>query len=162
MPLMNPALTPTQHFPLHWERTDKTTRAFESVTAREEIVKQFDLQDAQGEAVDAKSSVHKKPPHAALFYSTIDIRATQHNEPVGNVNRTSWILADAAAKPLLALDRTQWDGVTKQPSSRQKFHVPFFPEGEWIDIVVNNGDDKGHPFHIVRTLEQIVGLGPRS
>lgn len=146
---MNPALTTTQHFPFRWDHTPASSLL---LTREDKIAKQFDLQDAQGETIDPKSGVHEKPSNAALFYTTIDIRAKQNNQPVGSVNHTSWILADPAAPPLLALDRTKWDGVTKQPSSRQKLHVPFFHEDEWIDVVVNNGDDKGHPFHIVRSF----------
>jgi hypothetical protein len=38
-------------------------------------------------------------------------------------------------------ERGMWD--QNQP-------VPGVEVGRWVDIVVNNLDDRGHPFHLVR------------
>lgn len=61
--------------------------------------------------------------------------------PVGYMNQTNW---KPQPEPLISLPREQWDEHQFMPEIRAK--------DNWVDIVVNNLDEKGHPFHLVRTI----------
>jgi FtsP/CotA-like multicopper oxidase with cupredoxin domain len=66
--------------------------------------------------------------------------AINSNRPKGSINHTTWAVSERFT-PLLALERLTW------PADPE----PFIPEtdgAEWIDIVLNNFDDRGHPFHL--------------
>jgi FtsP/CotA-like multicopper oxidase with cupredoxin domain len=74
------------------------------------------------------------------LYTTITYLAINSERPKGTINHTSWSLTERLASPLLAIDRDEWPG---DPA-------PFIPSSdgaEWVDIVINNVDDNGHPFH---------------
>jgi hypothetical protein len=81
-------------------------------------------------------------------------RASNSNKPVGLTTHTSWIgPSDPFGLPLLSLpNRDSWGTVGVQPTPAQKLHVPWFREigvDRWIEVVLNNVDDKEHPFHLV-------------
>lgn len=150
MQIVNPALDPVQSFPISWPVSESES----SRDKRDDgtIAKQFDLHDAQGESLQASSPVHTKPDNLAVLYASLSIRSINNNHPTGDVNHTAWVLADPNAKPMLALDRADWGNVTKQPSPIQLFKVPYFEDGGWMDLVINNMDDRGHPFHMVSEI----------
>jgi len=57
---------------------------------------------------------------------------------------------------LIELDREEYDVHQLIP------YVPIGREGttgKWVDIVVNNLDEKGHPFHLVRRMLSGVQRG---
>jgi hypothetical protein len=60
------------------------------------------------------------------------------NVPMGFMNTTNWI---PQAEPLVQVPRSEWD--------RHQFVHEIKSSSEWVDIVINNLDDKGHPFHLV-------------
>jgi hypothetical protein len=76
-----------------------------------------------------------------LLYTKIEILSEFRNIPIGFINRTSWGMTRASPLPLLALNRHGWG----------KAFVPRIDSGPnvWVDIVLNNMDDRGHPFHLV-------------
>ena len=68
------------------------------------------------------------------------------NKPKGFMNHTSWQAQSSPNLPLLALPRSSWD-VNQL--------IPWIPpvdpksgQAQWVDIVLNNLDDGGHPFHL--------------
>ena len=77
----------------------------------------------------------------------MEILARLGNVPVGFINRTTWVAQSSPLEPLMNLPREDWDKnqlVPWIPVSRDKL------KATWVDIVVNNLDEKGHPFHLVR------------
>ncbi|RFU31596.1 hypothetical protein B7463_g4715, partial [Scytalidium lignicola] len=79
-----------------------------------------------------------------LLYTKIEVLARLSNAPRGFINRTTWAPQASPNKPLIELHRSEWDKnqlvpwVGLEDSSKTK----------WVDIVVNNLDEKGHPFHL--------------
>lgn len=150
MGLHNFALTPEQSFPLSWAPARHGRRAAASATGRVET--HLDLAGLQGAALPASLSSMERPAETAVVYSTMQIRAANHNRPVGTVNHTSWVVSEPRRAPLLSLARDQWADAIKQPTAAQTLHVPWFKgggDGRWLELVLNNFDDKGHPFHLV-------------
>lgn len=97
--------------------------------------------------------VAKEPSETSVVYTSMAIRSASDLRPVGSVNRTTWVVADPRAPPLLALDQSEWNRVTKQPGPVWALDVPHYQsgEGKWMELVVNNPDHQGHVFHLVRT-----------
>jgi len=90
------------------------------------------------------------PRHAditEMVYVKIQKFSINHNVPYGFFNHTSWAPQQDPPRPLNGLARAQWDrnqlafvvGDQDQDSD----------EPVWVDLVVNNLDDTGHPFHLV-------------
>jgi FtsP/CotA-like multicopper oxidase with cupredoxin domain len=95
------------------------------------------------------------PDQTFLLYSTLILDSFNHNIPTGSINKTSW---KPQRTPLLALDRSQWDEHQLVPWTGSS--------AKWIDVVVNNEDDHGHPFHlhgfnfwVLSTFHPSAGLG---
>ena len=71
----------------------------------------------------------------------MEVLAHLDNVPAGFINRTSWA---PQIDPLISSPRNSWDKnqlVPRVPMSTAEQAV-------WVDIVVNNLDEKGHPFHL--------------
>lgn len=150
MPLKNYALTRIQSFPFGDAISSR------KLTRRAEAVEVLSLGKVNGSALSKDAAAATKPDETAVFYTTIKNRATHENRPAGLFNHSSWIVKDAFEPPLLAVEEDVWADLAKEPSPLQNFTVPTFAAsaaGEktrWMDVVVNNLDDKGHPFHMVR------------
>ncbi|KAG5959414.1 hypothetical protein E4U57_000704 [Claviceps arundinis] len=144
MQLMNPALTRMQEFPLKWTQPD--SRSSRARGDRRELVNVVNLRDAQG----VSTALDKMATEKALLYTSLAINSFKNNEPWGELNHTSWMWKDPYAKPLLAINATAWQNGTEQANPFRAFKVPRFEAGEerWMDLVVNNVDDRGHPFHL--------------
>ena len=98
----------------------------------------FDLSTALGpELLEPMPEVAGQ---TVLVYTHIEMLAHYDHVPMGYMNRTNWI---PQVEPLIYLPRVHWD--------EHQFMPEVEATGEWVDIVVNNIDDKGHPFHLVRT-----------
>ena len=84
----------------------------------------------------------ESPSEFMVLYTKIEILGEFNNAPRGFINQTTWDAELHEHVPLLALDRTEW----------ADSFVPYIKSGpdRWIDIVLNNFDDRGHPFHLVR------------
>ncbi|KAK3059662.1 hypothetical protein LTS18_010326, partial [Coniosporium uncinatum] len=65
------------------------------------------------------------------------------NMPKGLINRTTWGNVSSQKPPLLAMDGPGRDRVRSLPEVRL-----VEDEYKWVDIVVNNVDDYGYPFHL--------------
>ncbi|ODA81348.1 hypothetical protein RJ55_04313 [Drechmeria coniospora] len=167
MGLYNFALVPEQPFPLRWSRG---RRSPEHGKQDADALPHLSLGDLQGAPLDPSTARIDEPAERAVLYLAMQVRAASHNHPVGTVNHTSWLTTGPMEQPLLALDRDAWAGAVEQPTSVQKLKVPWFKEsgeGRWIELVLNNFDDKGHPFHmhgydfyVVFTGQAIKGYNP--
>ncbi|OAA53343.1 ferro-O2-oxidoreductase [Cordyceps fumosorosea ARSEF 2679] len=150
MPLKNYALTRIQSFPVG----DLGKTADRKINRRDDAVKMLSLADLNGVSLSDEAAEATKPAETAVFYTTIKNRATHANRPAGLFNHSSWIVKDAFAAPLLAVDEEQWPSLAEEPSRLQNFTVSTFKASaagrktRWMDMVVNNLDDKGHPFHL--------------
>ncbi len=155
MPIMNPALSRIQSFPVAWPRNPSTSSPRKDVR---ETVDVFDLTSAQGQALS--TAADQIPAETAVLYTSLSQNSYKNDEPWGELNHTSFVWRDGHAKPLLAMDKTTWENGTEQANPLRKFRVPEFEGGEdrWMELVVNNIDDRGHPFHLVRFLTLTVPL----
>lgn len=149
MPMKNWALTRIQDFPLKWRRSSTSDHVRQDVRKRVDI---FNMKDAHGIELPADSAIPDKPDETALLYTSLSINSFKQDEPWGEVNHTSWVWKNPKAKPLLAIDSDEWADGTEQANNLRTFRAPWYESGQdrWIDLVVNNVDDKGHPFHLVR------------
>jgi hypothetical protein len=107
------------------------------------VKQSFDLSTAVG--LEVVEPMPEFADQTVLVYTQIEMLAGQDHAPMGFMNRTNWI---PQAEPLIYLPREQWDEHQFMPSVKAT-------EG-WIDIVVNNIDDKGHPFHLVCLLWSLL------
>ena len=140
---MNPALTLSQSFPIKW-----------TGGGGEQPAKTFDLAELHG--IERALDIRQEQVEKAVLYTTVQIKSAYHNQPVGSFNHSSWIPKDPSATPMLALDASQWSMAAKQLVKGTTFNVPKYSQagrgGQWLQLVVNNVDDKGHPFHLVCIL----------
>ncbi|KAG0648377.1 Diphenol oxidase 2 [Hyphodiscus hymeniophilus] len=72
-----------------------------------------------------------------LVYTHIEMPAHDDQVTIGYMNQTNWI---PQVEPLLYVPREQWDNHQFMPTVKAT--------EDWVDIVVNNFDDQGHPFHL--------------
>ncbi|GKZ85469.1 hypothetical protein AnigIFM56816_011435 [Aspergillus niger] len=113
------------------------------------------------------SSLPEKAHQTHVVYTKIEKLSINHNVPYGFFNRTSW--RPQIDTPLIDLPRDKWDGnqlVLSTGSSTSRALPSDKDQNLWIDLVVNNLDDSGHPFHlhghhfyILRTYQAPVGWG---
>ncbi|KAF2103099.1 putative laccase-2 [Rhizodiscina lignyota] len=87
--------------------------------------------------------VSQKPNDTLVLYTNIEYLTRYGNIPKGFVNRTSWTLSPSVA-PLVALGRFQ------RPSDVFIPAIAVSEPGKEKDVIVvlNNMDDKSHPFHL--------------
>lgn len=149
----NFALTHVQAFPLAWEETPGRKDVYDSTKVDNTPTIHFDISNARGPRLNGLSKVASE---VAVFYTRIEILAFHGNAPLGVVNHSSWFVEDPNAIPLLGKDREEWRKTVTPPTvfgdMEIQRDVPWYREHgeeEWMDIVVNNLDEKGHPFHLV-------------
>ncbi|KAG5993465.1 hypothetical protein E4U52_001934 [Claviceps spartinae] len=153
MPLVNFALEHIQSFPIIWSSGRISTgEAYDS--SEQPIQEVFILADALGRDQPPDASFSRGPFQQAVLYSTMNIRSANHNQPVGSINRTSWMTPNSSTTvlPLLSLDRNSWANAISQLTKAHSFDVPWFKVSspdQWMELTLNNFDDKGHPFHLV-------------
>ncbi|TVY91410.1 Laccase [Lachnellula willkommii] len=143
--IQNKALTLTHTFPISTTANVLTKRGHPYLPP--EIVKgegYFDLVELKGTALP-DNSFPMIANQTILLYTKMEILARLGNVPVGFINRTTWAAQSSPPEPLVDLDREDWD---------KNQLVPWIPISRdqssptWVDIVVNNLDEKGHPFHL--------------
>lgn len=125
----NLALTSTQDFLLSPGIPWNSTMDDGSVTV-------FNTQTARGSIL---AELLPEPAKRFVVYSAIEILNHLRGVPTGFLNRTHWA---PQSLPLLAVDRLNWDSNQLVPWTGNK---PV-----WIDLIINNLDGTGHPFHLVR------------
>ena len=152
MKIENLALTLIQSFPLLWKERESDNSSPETTHERPNATSNFLLSEASGISQWPGSDPSERSIEKAVLYTAMQIRSSFNNQPVGIVNHSSWMIADSKAKPLLALDPNEWSKATKQSNPIQKLQVPWYKqtgEDRWVELVLNNMDDTGHPFHLV-------------
>jgi FtsP/CotA-like multicopper oxidase with cupredoxin domain len=146
---MNQALTATQTFFIDSAKKQKqggSRIAAHSAHFRPRPVRSVDDEKSSFELSAAVGMEILEPmPQSAdqtvLVYTHIEMPAQYDHVPMGYMNRTNWIPQE---QPLIDLPRAQWDEHQLMPAVEAT--------GDWVDIVVNNIDDKGHPFHLVKSI----------
>lgn len=133
--MQNPALTPTQKFPLITSSKKPSTLAISQYP-----VPRFDLSTALNSVLTLNPEpLPPKANQTILLYTHIEMLAHYDHVPIAYMNRTSW---KSQSPPLLTLPASQWN--------EHQFVPDIVGNGGWVDIVVNNLDkDAGHPFHLV-------------
>ncbi|KAF2482895.1 putative laccase [Neohortaea acidophila] len=101
-----------------------------------------DLQALRAAAPHAER-LPSQADHTIVLYAITQRLAHLNNQPLGFINSTTWQPQASPPKPLVFLGRPQWDKHQLVP------HIPYKPSKPlWIDIVLNNLDEEGHPFHL--------------
>lgn len=98
----------------------------------------FDTQTAKGPTLIQPLP---EPNRRFVIYSAVEILNRLQGIPTGFINRTHW---EPQSLPLLASDRQVWDDHQLVPWTGDK--------PAWVDLVINNLDGTGHPFHLVSGL----------
>ena len=144
--LKNYALTPAQNFPLYWSPfSDTATMKIDD----DKVVDHLDLADVTG----VPAAVPREISQTAVFYANMEIRSALGDIPVGVINHTSWQSPDPLAEPIITLGPSKWPDKTSPRPGQLQIHIPTFQPlsggSDWIEVVINNVDDRGHPFHLV-------------
>jgi hypothetical protein len=145
-----PFLTPDSQYPRSFQFQNQALTAIQSFSiispkikilstsgkSGTDSISHFDLSTARSPPLSPSMSETVNP--GFLIYANMEMLAHFDHVPKGFMNRTNWI---PQAEPLIEIPRSEWGEHQFMPDTRRN--------GEWIDIVVNNRDDKGHPFHLV-------------
>lgn len=78
-----------------------------------------------------------------VLYAITQKLAHLDDEPRGSINHTTWKPQMSPLAPLISLSRDQWDDDQFVP-----YIGPKRKTLQWVDIVLNNLDEEGHPFHL--------------
>ncbi|KAJ5991936.1 multicopper oxidase-domain-containing protein [Penicillium sp. IBT 35674x] len=130
---MNPSLNPNQTFPINF------ILPADPPIHPPEIRNKIDINTTPS-ASSVLQSLPLRPDQTFVVYTKIQKLSFNHNMPFGIFNKTTWRPQQDPLIPLIGLPRTKWD--------QNQFAITTGPEPVWIDIVVNNLDDGGHPFHM--------------
>ncbi|KAK5730896.1 hypothetical protein LTR15_000834 [Elasticomyces elasticus] len=129
----NPTLNPLQRVPVRWHGMAHPGIAVGLPHTHVNIQELKALHDVSN-LMPAKADM------TFVLYAMTQKLAHLKNVPHGFINNTYW---EPQSPPLISLDRTQYD--------KQQFviNIPFIPDAPlWVDIVLNNLDEEGHPFHL--------------
>ena len=144
----NPALNPIQTFPVHLanlpQQMSSASNGTTSLSSRDvSIAPYFDLSTATSlhPASPELSPLEPSTVKTMVLYATTLMLAHQNNVPMGYINHTSW---RSSSSPLISSPRNHWENGTQ--------FVPHIPSSssdyDFMDLVINNIDDSGHPFHL--------------
>lgn len=118
-----------------------TTQPVPQLESEATAVTYFNLSNAIGRDLLPYEVLPLEADRTFVIYTTVVILTIHANVPMGIMNRTSWQPQANPPKPLLLLDRSEWD--------RNQL-VPWTgADPAWVDVVVNNVDEYGHSFHLV-------------
>ncbi|KAG5793776.1 hypothetical protein H9Q69_007169 [Fusarium xylarioides] len=134
----NPALNPTQSFPMFSSSTKGSTNAPVPQPLEQDETQALDSQNLK--AASKVSDLPAKAEQTILLYAKVEKLAHMDYAPVGFINHTSWT---PQTPPLLAQNRTSWDENQLIPFIRISDGKP-----KRVDIIINNLDDGAHPFHL--------------
>jgi FtsP/CotA-like multicopper oxidase with cupredoxin domain len=133
----NPALTPRHRFPILWRDVVQPSHLLIG-----DNVELMDLDNLV--STEAHSPlVPTVADETMVLYAITQKLSHLGNEPRGFMNQTSWSPQAVPPAPLISLDRKLWDKNQFVP----KLHFNL-PQPLWLDIVLNNLDEEGHPFHL--------------
>lgn len=133
----NLALAPTHQFPVQWNGHADIDSISEAAEAR------LDLETLTSLTRHAPEAIPATADETLVLYAVTQTLAHLDNTPSGFINNTSWHQQLSPLEALVALDRSQWDKNQFVP------HLPLdLVSPLWVDLVVNNLDEEGHPFHL--------------
>lgn len=139
----NPALggQGVQHFPI--DLSNATGASPSTAMSTADISESIDLGSLK--AATPKNLPEKADTILVLYTATQKL-SHLHNVPHGFINQTTWKPQETPQGPLISLSREQWDENQFVP----KIDTSAFAglDRLWVDVVVNNLDDGGHPFHL--------------
>lgn len=141
----NPALAGQgiQRFPINLSNATQASSSAHSLTAY--LPEYIDLGSLT--ALITPNELPDKADMTLVLYTATQKLSHLHNIPHGFINQTSWSPQRHPQSPLISLPREQWDEnqfVPKIDVSSTSGSI----QGRWVDLVVNNLDDGGHPFHL--------------
>ncbi|KAK5688636.1 hypothetical protein LTS10_000614 [Elasticomyces elasticus] len=130
----NPTLNPLRRVRIRWHGMTQPRTAVEQPQAYINIQELKALHEVSN-LMPAKADM------TFVLYAMTQKLAHLKNVPHGETTQMS--SQPGQSPPLISLDRTQYD--------KQQFvvNIPFIPDAPlWVDIVLNNLDEEGHPFHL--------------
>ncbi|KIX96822.1 uncharacterized protein Z520_07542 [Fonsecaea multimorphosa CBS 102226] len=148
----NPALDPLQKFPVKV--------GSESTGQKQFLKPELEYYNLQAAVPNYSLPIPwSDEPWKFVVYTTTLKLARHHNIPMGFINHTSW---SPQSPPLLSLARAQYDQNQLSP------HIPLAKDDAaiadgsagWVEIVINNLDDGGHPFHLHGYSFYVVSVFP--
>ncbi|KAF5591171.1 L-ascorbate oxidase [Fusarium subglutinans] len=128
----NPALNPTQSFPMFTSSTKGSFNEPVPQSLEQEEIQALDSQNLK--AATRVSDLPAKAEQTILLYAKVEKLAHLDYAPVGFINHTSWT---PQSPPLLAQNRTSWDGNQLIPFIEISSSKP-----KRVDIIINNLDDE--------------------
>ncbi|CAG8977769.1 hypothetical protein HYALB_00011154 [Hymenoscyphus albidus] len=130
----NFALSEAQSFPITTNLTTFSPPTAPKPTQTPTPTPLFDLLNATGPPLNLPKSADEN----LVLYTKIEILGEYNNAPKGFINQTTW--SQPHSRPLITVNRSEWG----------EAFIPFVKSGRerWVDIVLNNFDDRGHPFHL--------------
>ncbi|RMD42634.1 hypothetical protein DV735_g2484, partial [Chaetothyriales sp. CBS 134920] len=140
----NPALNTTQTFPI---QTASSSKRRKDIAKAE--VEYYNLQAATSTS-SLGASWPKEGRKFVIYANTMKLARLSY-VPTGFMNHTTWAPQQSPPGPLISLQRDEFDRNQLSPQ------IPLFvddgsqdPESSqgWVDVVINNLDDGGHPFHL--------------
>lgn len=140
MQFPNLALTERQQFPIAPTLERRSRMPAEILPAGVVETPWINLAAINGPSNDSSGAI-MEAEETVLLYATISYLTEYEYRPKGFINHTSWNPSDHSSSPLLAIERKDW------PDDPKPLIVKV-QHGRWVHIVLNNLDDKGHPFHL--------------
>lgn len=138
----NPALDSqgVQRFPI---LIAPTTPSIPSRTSTIDVTRRTDLNTL---TASISNQMPEKAVMTLVLYTATQKLSHLHNVPHGFMNETTWSPQGHPQLPLINLPREQWDANQFVPRIDGSNFSGM--KGPWVDLVVNNLDDGGHPFHL--------------
>lgn len=151
----NPALEPLQNFPV-----ETISQGIHDSQVRQPDAEYYNLQAAVSKST-LPTSLSEEPLKFVIYTTTLKL-ARHRNIPMGFVNHTSWQPQASPPEPLISLSRSQFDRNQFSP------HIPLLTNdtaldnrsGGGVELVINNLDDGGHPFHLHGYSFYVVSVFP--
>lgn len=140
MQFPNLALTERQQFPIAPSLESRSSVPAESLSSEVADTSWINLAALNGSGSNLNAAV-TETAETVLLYATISYLTEYEYRPKGFINHTSWNPSDHSSSPLLPAERKNW------PDDPRPLIVKV-QQGHWVHIVLNNLDDKGHPFHL--------------
>jgi FtsP/CotA-like multicopper oxidase with cupredoxin domain len=132
----NDALTLAHRYLFAW-----TSESEQISNANTALNRTFDIQATE----PSRSQLADIADHAdttLVLYAITQKLAHLDNEPHGFINNSMWNMSPSEP-PIIDRPRAAW------PTDHLIPHIPYNASSPlWVDIVLNNRDEEGHPFHI--------------
>ncbi|PWY90011.1 laccase [Aspergillus heteromorphus CBS 117.55] len=138
----NPVLTSVQTFPIS---SNPNSNPLDHSYSSSSPYTSISLSEV-ATAPSLLSALPDKAEQTHVVYTKIEKLSRNHNIPYGFFNRTSW--KPQTGNPLIQLPQEQWDENQLVMSTGPSISPPGPDNATWVDLVVNNLDDNGHPFHL--------------